>query len=201
MKIKGLVTGCILSVIVLFAVREFSTAEAGAGISTSKIGVVSVSRALRDCKATADYREKTTAENDKMTLEETRLNREVQSLTGEIRALRRGSDDYLARYKELLQKQAELKVLEEFNNQQSGLRDRNWTELLYKEILTVVNDIAKKKGLEMVLERTEPTFPTATADQLMMTLSTHKVLYDAGCVDITDDVIAELNKKDLKLGN
>ncbi len=201
MRIKVLVTGSILSVVILFAVHELGTAKAGAGLSTSKIGVVSVSRALRDCKATADYREKTTAENDKIALEQTRLNREVQSLTGEIRALRRGSDDYMARYKELLQKQAELKVLEEYNNQQSGLRDRNWTELLYKEILTVVNDIAKKKGLEMVLERTEPSFPTATADQLMMTLSTHKVLYDGGCLDITDDVIAELNKKDLKLSN
>lgn len=201
MKIKGLVTGCMLSLVILFAAHEFATAEAGAGLSTSKIGVVSVSRALRDCKATADYREKTAAENDKSALEEARLNREIQSLTGEIRALRRGSDDYMARYKELLQKQAELKVLEEYNNQQSGLRDRNWTELLYKEILTVVNDIAKNKGLEMVLERTEPSFPTATADQLMMTLSTHKVLYDGGCLDITDDVIAELNKKDLKLSN
>jgi len=201
MKIKGIISGCILSVVVLFTAHQYGTVQAGAGISTSKIAVVSVSRALRDCKATADYREKTAGENDKAALEQAKLNREVQSLTGEIRALRRGSDDYMARYKELLQKQAEMKVLEEYNNQQSGLRDRNWTELLYKEILTVVNDIAKKKGLEMVLERTEPTFPTATADQLMMTLSTHKVLYDAGCLDITDDVIAELNKKDLKLTN
>jgi len=201
MKIKGLVTGCLLSVVLLFTAHQYGTVQAGAGISTSKIAVVSVSRALRDCQATAGYREKTTAENDKMALDEAKLNRDIQSLTGEIRALRRGSDDYMARYKELLQKQAELKVLQEYNNQESGLRDRNWTELLYKEILTVVNDIAKKKGLDMVLERTEPTFPTATADQLMMTLSTHKVLYDGGCLDITDEVIAELNKKDLKLGN
>jgi len=201
MKMKGIVSGCLLGMVVLFAAHQYGTVQAGSGISTSKIGVVSVSRALRDCQATAQYREKTTADNDKMALEEAKLNRDVQSLTGEIRALRRGSDDYMARYKELLQKQAELKVLQEYNNQQSGLRDRNWTELLYKEILTVVNDLAKKKGLEMVLERTEPTFPTATADQLMMTLSTHKVLYDGGCLDITDEVIAELNKKDLKLSN
>jgi len=201
MKMRGIVSGCLLSVVVLFAAHQYGTVQAGAGISTSKIAVVSVSRALRDCLPTVKYREKTTADNDKMALEEARLNRDVQALTGEIRALRRGSDDYMARYKELLQKQAELKVLEEYNNQQSGLRDRNWTELLYKEILTVVNDVAKKKGLEMVLERTEPTFPTATADQLMMTLSTHKVLYDGGCLDITDEVIAELNKKDLKLSN
>jgi len=200
MKIKAIVSGCLLSVVVLFAVHEYGTAQAGTG-AASKIGVVSVSRALRDCQATAKYREKTTAENDKMALEGTKLNREVQALTGEIRALRRGSDDYLARYKELLQKQAELKVLEEYSNQQGGLRDRNWTEQLYREILTVVNDLARKKGLEMVLERTEPTFPVATADQLMTALSTHKVLYDGGCLDITDEVIAELNKKDLKLDN
>ncbi|MFH1718626.1 MAG: OmpH family outer membrane protein [Planctomycetota bacterium] len=201
MKSKVLALGCLMSVVVLFTIHQYGTARAGAGVSASKIGVVSVSRALRDCQATAKYREKTAAENDKMALEEARLTREVQGLTGEIRALRRGSEDYMARYKELLQKQAELKVLEEYNSQQSGLRDRNWTEQLYKEILTVVKDLSEKKALEMVLERTEPTFPVATADQLMMTLSTHKVLYDGGCLDITDEVIAELNKKDLKFDN
>jgi len=34
-----------------------------------------------------------------------------------------------------------------------------------------------------------------------MTLSTHKVLYSNGCVDLTDEVIAELDKEESKFIN
>ncbi|MHC4425600.1 MAG: OmpH/Skp family outer membrane protein [Planctomycetota bacterium] len=196
MKIKTVVLGCLMGVVVLFLAHEYSLAQPEADKPASKVGVVSVSRALRDCKATAKYRENTTAENSRMDAEEGKLAKEVQTLTGGVRALLPGSSDYMTQYKELLQKQAELKALQEFNNQQRGLRDRRWTEELYKKILRITEELAEKKRLELVLERSEPTFPILSPDQLVMTLSTHKVLYSGGCLDLTDEVIAELDKEE-----
>ena len=201
MKIKTVVLGCLLGVVVLFLAHEYSLAQPEADKPASKVGVVSVSRALRDCKATAKYRENTIAENSKMDAEEGKLSKEVQTLTGSVRALVPGSSDYMTQYKELLLKQAELKALQEFNSQQRGLRDRRWTEELYKQILRITGELAEKKRLELVLERSEPTFPILSPDQLVMTLSTHKVLYIGGCLDLTDEVIAELDKEESKLDN
>jgi Skp family chaperone for outer membrane proteins len=201
MKIKTVVLGCLMGVVVLFLAHEYSLAQPEADKPASKVGVVSVSRALRDCKATAKYRESTTAENGKMDAEEDKLSKEVQTLTGGVRALVPGSSDYMMQYKELLLKQAELKALQEFNNQQKGLRDRRWTEELYKKILRITEELAEKKRLELVLERSEPTFPILSPDQLVMTLSTHKVLYSGVCLDLTDEVIAELDKEESKFNN
>jgi len=199
MKIKTVVLGCLMGVVVLFFVHEFSLAQSNAGNPSSKIGLVSVTRALRDCKATATFGAKRAAENSQMEADEKALAAEIQRLTGTLRALVPGSSDYMTQYKQLLQKQGELKALQEFNDSQGGLRKRGWAEKVYKEVIRITKEVAVKKGLDLVLERSEPTFPIQGADQLMMTLSTHKVLYGGGCADITDDVIAELDKIESEL--
>ncbi|MHC4119315.1 MAG: hypothetical protein ACYSWO_17605 [Planctomycetota bacterium] len=56
MKIKTLVSGCLLCVVVLFVVHEFSVAQPTIDAPASRIGLVSVPRAMRDCKATLGQR-------------------------------------------------------------------------------------------------------------------------------------------------
>jgi Skp family chaperone for outer membrane proteins len=199
MKIKTVVLGCLMGVVVLFFVHEFSLAQPNAGNPASKIGLVSVSRAMSDCKATATFSAKMAAENNQMDADKKALDDDINNLTDVLRALVPGSSEHTTQLKQLFQKQGELKALQEFNNSQRGLRPRAWAEKVYKEVLRITKEVAAKKGLDMVLERSEPTFPIQGADQLMMTLSTHKVLYGGGCADITDDVIAELDKIESEL--
>jgi Skp family chaperone for outer membrane proteins len=53
--------------------------------------------------------------------------------------------------------------------------------------------VAKEKGLDIVLEKDEPEFPLSNYTELMTVISTHKVLYSSGCVDISDEVMARLD--------
>lgn len=194
MKVKTVVLSCLVGAIVLFFVHEFSLAQPTVPAASSKIGLISVSRCLRDCKATATFGAKAKAEAEQMAATEQALTDEVNVLTGGVRALLRGTPDYMAQYKLLVQKQAELKAIQEVDREQRTLTQRVWAEKVYREVLRITNELAAQKGLDMVLERSEPEFPIQNADQLMMTLSTHKVLYGGGCLDITDDVIGELDK-------
>jgi Skp family chaperone for outer membrane proteins len=107
----------------------------------------------------------------------------------------------MAQYKMLLQKQGELKALQDYNRAHAGSSQQRWAEKVYKEILRITKEVAASKDLDLVLERSEPEFPIPVADQLMMTIGTHKVLYGDGCIDITDEVIAELDKIESKLIN
>jgi Skp family chaperone for outer membrane proteins len=193
MKIKTIITGCLVCVVVLFVVHEFGFAQPTAP-TASGIGLISVPRTLRDCKATVAFGIKAKAQAEQMVAAERALGDEVTALTGGVRALVPGTTDYMAQYKMLLQKQGELKATQEFNNQQRGASQRGWAEKVYKEVLRITKEVAARKGLDLVLQRSEPEFPILSADQLMMTLSSHKVLYGGGCVDITDEVIAELDK-------
>jgi len=44
-----------------------------------------------------------------------------------------------------------------------------------------------------VLEKSEPELPAASSNELMLTISTHKVLFNSGCEDITDAVMAKID--------
>jgi Skp family chaperone for outer membrane proteins len=201
MKIKTAVLGCLMVLTVLFLSHQYSMAQMKPNDSSLPIGIVDVRRALRECKATEKYRERTNAENAKMDAEEEQLTREVQALAAGIRALKPGTSDHLAQYKEYMQKQAELKMLQEFNPQQKALKHQQWTQQLYQEILRITKELAAQKGLPLVLGSDEPEFPIQRYEELAMTLSTHKVLYSDGCADLTDEVIAELDKEESNLIN
>jgi len=201
MKIKTTILSCLIGVVVLLFVHEYSMAQVKINDTVLPIGLVDVRRALRECKATAKYREKTNAENSKMDAEEEQLTREIQALAAGLRALKQGTSDHLTQYKEYLQKQANLKTLQEFNPQQKALKHQQWTQELYQEILRITKVLAAEKGLPLVLGSDEPEFPMQRYEELAMTLSTHKVLYSNGCMDLTNEVIAELDKEESKFIN
>jgi len=201
MKIKTTFLGCLMGVVVLLLVHEYSMAQVKSSDTNLLIGIVDVKRALRECKATIKYRERTNAENSKMDAEEEQLSREIQALAAGLRALKPGTSDHLAQYKEYLQKQGDLKTLQEFNPQQKALKHQQWTQGLYQEILRITKELAAEKGLALVLGSDEPEFPILRYEELAMTLSTHKVLYSNGCLELTGDVIAELDKEESKFNN
>jgi Skp family chaperone for outer membrane proteins len=201
MKIKTAILGCLMGVVVLLLVHEYSMAQVKTNDTVLPIGIVDVRRALRECKATEKYKERTNAENSKMAAEEEQLSREVQALAAGLRALKPGSSDHLKQYKEYLQKQNDLKTMQEFNPQQKALKHQQWTQELYKEILRITKVLAAEKRLPLVLGSDEPEFPMQRYEELAMTLSTHKVLYSNGCLDLTNEVIAELDKEESKFIN
>ena len=201
MKIKTAVLGGLMVLAVLFLAHEYTMAQVKTNDLSLSIGIVDVRRALRECKATEKYRERTNAENSKMDAEEEQLSREIQALAAGLRALKPGSSDHLSQYKEYRQKQNDLKTMQEFNPQMKMLKHQQWTEQLYQEILRITKDMAAQKGLPLVLGSDEPEFPIQRYEDLAMTLSTHKVLYSNGCVDLTNDVIAELDKEESKFIN
>jgi len=194
MKIKTIISGCLMCVVVLFVVHEFGLAQPTAPAAASKIGLINVPRTLQGCKATATFGARAKAEGEQMVAAEKALDDEINVLTGGVRALVPNTTDYMAQYKLLLLKQGELKATQESNNRQRLLSQLGWAEKVYKEVLRITSEVAARKGLDLVLQRSEPEFPILSYDQLRMTFSSHKVLYGGGCLDITDEVIAELDK-------
>lgn len=201
MKIKTVLLGCLVSVVVLLLVHQYSLAQANSGKPVLPIATISISRAIRDCKATAKFGEKARAENAKMDAEEDKLSTEVKALAATLRAgaLKPESADYAQQYQELLQKQAQLKTMQDLNPQRKALAQQLWTEKLYKEILRITKELGSQKALALVLAIDEPEFPMPRYEELVMALRTHKVLYNGGCLDLTDEVIAVLDKEEAKL--
>jgi Skp family chaperone for outer membrane proteins len=199
MKTKTMVLGCIIICVLLLSGYEYSSAQPGE--PASKIGVMSVERVLRDCKATAKYREQMKAEGDKINAELEILSNEIKALKAglQLGTLKVGSSDYFKQHWELAQKQAELDARKEYVPNQQMLQQQLWTQEIYQKILKVAKEVGAEKGLILVLEKSEPEFPIQNDFGLI--IGTHKVLYSDGCPDITDDVIARMDAEETKTVN
>jgi len=214
MKTSTVVLGCLIGVVVLamgygrpqtpfiaFGNPEYSQAQPKEDTLSAKIGVVSIRRVFGGCRRSARYNAEVLAEQSRTTAELQRLSKEVEAGKAGLNALKRGSSDYLAQLKEVLDKQSNHDAEQEYRMQFKALKYQRWVEDFYVDILRATGVIAKQKGLDLVVEKDEVEFPALSIDSAMLAIRTHKVLYSGGCLDITDEVIALLDKEEPKLEN
>ena len=193
MKTKTMVLGCSAGLAILLFSYEYTRAGSEADTAAPKIGVVSVQKIFQDCKKHTKYMEEAVAEQQRVVAELQKLKAELEAEEAGLKALKTDSTDYLAQFERIFQKRANLQAQQQFYKQSIELKDQRWTERLYKDILRLTDQVAQQKGLDLVFERDEVEFPAASARDLFMTIRSHKLLYSAGCLDITDDVIAQLD--------
>jgi Skp family chaperone for outer membrane proteins len=178
-----------------FAGRQSSWAESEQAQADSKFGVVSVRRIFQECKRNVTYREQAMAEQETLIAELDKLQKEVELGQAGLKTLKAGTAEYLNLMKETLEKQANLQAKQEFAKQQLAAKDQRWTEELYKDILAMTGEVAAAKGLDFVMESDDIELPAASANDLMLTIRTHKLLYCGGCLDITAEVMAKVDAK------
>lgn len=194
MKSKSAFIGLIIGVVALLATFEYGHAQPTIS-SLSKIGVVSVRNVFNGSQQQARYRSQVLAQQSQSRAQLEDLAKEIAAEEAEMKTLLPGTPDHLKRLQSVLEKQAKLQSQQEYLKQQSTLENKQWMEMLYRETLKIVNILAQEKGLDLVLERTDPVFPISS-EELMATFSTHKVLYSGRCLDLTAEVISRLDAID-----
>ncbi len=192
---KMVLGGLIICAVVWFVGYESSWAEPEGQSAGVRIGVVSVRRIFQDCKRNVQYRQEASAEQESIIAELDKLEKELEAAQAGLKTFKTGSSEYLNLMKEILQKQAGLQAQREFAQQHFALKDQQWTEEIYKDILSMTGEVAIEKGLTLVLEDGDVELPAASANDLMLTIRTHKLLYSGGCVDITEEVMAKVDAK------
>jgi Skp family chaperone for outer membrane proteins len=179
--------------IILSAGYEASFAESEGDKVPLKIGVVSVQNIIKNCRKSENYRAEVATEYNKVKAELDKLAKEIEAETEGLKALKPGSDDYMALMKEVLMKQSSLQAQEKFYDQQMAFKNQELIGELYKVILDKTNKVAEQKGLDMVFENSEPKLPAPNSNELTLIINTHKLLYSGRCVDITDEVMAQVD--------
>lgn len=195
MKLKKTGLACIIGIVVFAVGYQLSLAEPQSS-GELKIGVVSIKRVFKDCKQIVKYREQALAERQKIEAELEKLEKEIEAEKAGLKTLVSGSSDHVQQIKELMMKQASYQAQQKFYEQELILKEQRMIEGLYKDILEKTKELAKEKGLDLVLEQSEPDLPAANPNELTQTISTHKLLYRAEHLDITDEVKARLNAVD-----
>ncbi|MGD0572731.1 MAG: OmpH family outer membrane protein [Sedimentisphaerales bacterium] len=195
MKLKSIVVMVLVIIMSGFIVN--AGAVRAADNKCLKIGVVSVRKIFQDCKRNTKYRQEMTAERDKLEAELDSLSKDIDASKSKLKMLKQGSADYLSGMKDVLDKQASLQAKQEYFKRQMDMREQTVVEQLFKDVIKATGEIAKEKGIDLVLEKSEPDLPAANTNELTLTISTHKVLYSSGCEDITDAVMAKVDANSL----
>ena len=159
-----------------------------------KVAVVSIRSILENTKKKVQFEEQLKAEGERVMAELKKLEAEIEALRADMNTRVKGSGDYMELMRKGMEKQATLKAKDEFYQQQFALMQQDWTEKVYKEIITAVEKTSQEMGLDMVLAKEDFLFPSASSNELLMTIKTSKVLYSSDELDITNEVLATLDK-------
>jgi len=195
MKVKTMVLSCLAGLVILAMGYEYSQAQSKSNAPSSKIGVVSILKVFRECKSSAAHRTEFNAEQSKIIAALKTLSKEIEKQEAGLKALKPESSDYLAQRKELIDNQARLEAEQKFYKEQVILKQYKWSKELYQEILRITSELAEQKGLDLVLRKDEIDLLALSVNEISETVRTHKVLYSGGCVDISDEVVARLDKE------
>jgi len=174
---------------------EQGWAKAKEEIKPARIAVVSVRRILENSKTNARWETEARAESGEIRAELDKLSKELQAIEADMATRKVGSSDYLKLMREGTEKQAILEAKEKFYQQKLTLNQQQQIEQLYQDIIAAVASVAKDKGADLVIAKEEFQFPSTSLRELTLVIQTSKVLYNAEELDITNDVLALLDKE------
>lgn len=157
------------------------------------IAVVSVPEIMQKSNRAQTLQKEVLERRDTALAELEKAKANLQVVKADLDARKFGSEDYFKLKKEFMQQSASLEAQKEFMQQELMVQNQKAMEKLYQEILAAVSTIAKSEGYELVLDKDKIEFPASSASELSLTIQTHKVLYHADYMDITEKVIKSLD--------
>ncbi len=201
MKNKRNTAAIIAGVIILAAALNISAARDRI-FNPVKIGVVSTREVFDKCAKKEELETKLSEEGNRIFAELRKLEEAIESDTEALKTRKEGTDDFMALTQEIMLKKAALDAKTEFYKQQMTMKEMQGKEELYKEILSAVKTVAEENALDMVVNRDDNYFNSddvkmrpANANDMQLTIRTHKLLYFNKQLDITGDVLAVFNAK------
>lgn len=189
---KIAVGGFLVCLLASLVVLEHGRAVAQPTSPAVKIGVVSMREVFKSSKKHMQYSSQAMTRQSQARAQLENLRKEAEGEEAELKTLKQGTADYTQQLQIVLEKRAKMQTQQEFLKQQSVMEDKKWLEDLYQAFAKAAGEVAKEKGLDLVLERTEPEFPVPN-EELMTTLYMHKVLYAGGCLDLTGEVTTRVD--------
>jgi Skp family chaperone for outer membrane proteins len=192
MNSKTVTASILVSVAALLAAIQYGHAASQPGTPAAKIGLVSVRDVFGGSKKHAQYQAQTAKRVAQTRTQIDELTKQLDAEEGDLKALKQGTAEYVKQFQVVLDTRSKLQNQQELFKQQRMAEDKKWFEDLYQETLKATEAVAKERGLDLILERTEPKFPIAS-EEVWSTVSTNKVLYGGGCPDLTNDVIARID--------
>jgi len=186
----GLVAAALLGAVLL----PDSYAQNAPKAQPAPVAVCDVVEVFNNYKRSADLKIDFDKRKERIEAENKKRLDAIDMVKGEMEGFTPGTKDYEERFEKLqrlsIERQAWLKY-QEFLASKEQLQV---TEDMYRQIRQAIETIARKRGFDVVLYRERKELPTESMAELLNQIERRKVLYFAESVDITEDVLTEINR-------
>ncbi|HMB96059.1 MAG TPA: OmpH family outer membrane protein [Tepidisphaeraceae bacterium] len=184
-----------------FAVALFALLFTTAALSaqTPKIAVANPAKIFNEIQETKDLQAKLA--DDLKTLQATdhEKSTKVKDMQANRDTLKPDSPQYNDINKQLMQATVEYEVWSRLQQADVQRQQKLQIKNLFEKITAATGDIAKQRGIDLVIAENKPEFPDnidqINADNLRMLISQRNILYDSGTLDISNEVIAAMDAK------
>ena len=194
MSKKTLFTCCIAAVVIMALAIDGNLAQSKSEPGSSlSIGVVSVKRVFDESKKYTSFEEEMTSEQEQVLAQIEKARADVELERTGLKTLKPGSSEYMDQVKALIDKQSKLNAEQEYQKQRLAMKNRQWIEQMHKDIMRIAGEVAQKRDLDLVLQNSEVDISEVPDDMLVLSILARTVMYAGGCIDITDEVIAQLD--------
>jgi Skp family chaperone for outer membrane proteins len=194
MKISKQMLVVLVVALIVLGAYQHGKLEADSAVAPAKIGVVNVTKVLENSQKHKQWQEKMQAKQTEMRNEFQKMREELEALQANLKLRTAGSEDFLSLRQELAEKTALMEAKDESYRTRVEAEMQSWTESLYQELLKVVEQVAKAKGLDMIIADELLDLPAPTLRDFMLTIKTKKLLYHNANYDMTEEVLAALDK-------
>lgn len=145
---------------------------------------------VRGKELSAEFRGK----QDALRAEDDKKLKAINDIKAELDGLMEGSKEYEQRLNDIQRLALERTAWRKFQTAKVD-RDRlRLTREMYREIIDTVAKVAAARGIQIVLYNKRQDEKAGSMTELLQQVELKKVLYASGSVDITDEVLAEVNK-------
>jgi Skp family chaperone for outer membrane proteins len=165
----------------------------------TRIGVMNMDRVFQDLQEAKDIRARQESEQKEFKDLQAAHKAELDGMVAEISQLKPDSPQYEDKTTALQQKSVQYELELKLKQLNMGREQNKLMKSVYDEIEAACADIAKKRGLDLVMSQVRPEFPPNVQDQnpdaIRTLIQQRTMIYVSPTIDITSDVITALDAK------
>jgi Skp family chaperone for outer membrane proteins len=168
-------------------------AQASREIRPAKVGVVNVELVFTKSRRGIKWQDQVTADLARIRVNLEKLRKDAAAAEADMRTREVGSADYMRLMSDYLDKMGEAEAKKSYYEEEMILKGERWTKDLYNDIRSIVEKTAKLRRLDIVLVANDIELSELRMRELAGVIAKNKVLYHTDEIDITEEVIAQLD--------
>jgi Skp family chaperone for outer membrane proteins len=167
--------------------------------TAQKIAVANPAKIFNELQETKDLKAKMDDDGKTLQATDAEKRQKLKDLQAQRDTLKEGTPQYDDMNKQLMSASVEYEVWNRLQQAELQREQKTQIKTLFQKIATTTGEVAKQRGIDLVLAEQEPEFPDnidqINTDQLRQLIAERNVLYDSGALDISNEVIASMDAK------